>query len=120
LEDYRLDMTAIARIYEQMFELYKDAPVLLQEPLMAHMGAFDSLRKGKTRRFRRELKKARAQFAEALKRQRGVEELLDSMEDDTSAPDKRFAPYLQVVERVDEDLRQLDPKLDEVLDKAAK
>jgi hypothetical protein len=120
LEDYRLDAAAIARIYAQVFELYKDAPVLLQDPLMAHMVAFDSLRNGKIRRFKRELRKARKQFAEALERQRGVEALLDGMEEDATTPDERFAPYLEVIDRTDKDLRQLDPKLDELLDKTSK
>jgi hypothetical protein len=120
LEDYRLDAEAISRIYAQVFELYKDAPVLLQEPLAAHMTAFDSLRKGKIRRFRKELKRARKQFAEALEKQRAVEALLDSMEEDATAPDERFAPYLEVIDKNDADVRQLDPKLGELLDKTGR
>jgi hypothetical protein len=118
LDEYRLDQAAVARIYGQIFEVQKDAPILLRDAVGGYMQAFESLRNGKVRRFRSQIRRAREDLSAAVEKQRAVEKLLDDIQEGYTTDAERFAPYLDAVERTDKDIRQLDPKIHELLDKA--
>jgi len=120
MDDYRIDRQAIGRIRDQVFELSKDAPWLLHDPLYAYMAALDLLGKGKVRAFQRAMRRARTDFEDAVKRERKIEALLDQIEEDYTSPAERFELYFDAVQRTDEDIRQLDPKVQKLLDQAGK
>lgn len=120
MEDYRIDRQAIGRMHDQIFELSKDAPWLLHEPLYAYMSALELLGKGKVRAFQKAMRRARNDFDQAVEKQRAVEALLDQIEDDYASPKERFEMYFDTVQRTDADIRALDPKVQELLDNASK
>jgi len=55
-----------------------------------------------------------------VKRERKIEALLDQIEEDYTSPAERFELYFDAVQRTDEDIRQLDPKVQKLLDQAGK
>lgn len=120
LPDHRLDRAGIADIYAKVYELSKDAPLLLRDPLYAYMNALDQLGKGNKRAFRKAMQLARADFKQATRRQTAIETMLDQFQETYAPAEDRFDIYFDTVGRADRDLRALDPKLHEVLDQASR
>ncbi|MDX9981508.1 MAG: hypothetical protein RBU25_15910 [Lentisphaeria bacterium] len=120
LPDHPLDRAGIADIYAKVYELSKDAPWLLHEPLYAYMSALDQLGKGNKRAFKKAMQRARADFEQATRRQIAIEALLDQLQESYDPPDDRLDIYFDTVGRTDRDLRALDPKLHDVLDQASR
>lgn len=116
LDAYRLDKDALRNLQADIFELLKDAPALMQEPLSEYMKAFETLAQGKTWRFRREVRKAHEHMKESARRERQLEQYLDTVEQEVVPPDTRFAEYLDVIETYDERRRGLAPELHRYLD----
>ncbi len=116
LQAYRLDKEAVGALQSGLFEIIKDAPLLLRNPLAAYMPAFQALAEGKVWRFKRRLKKARKAFHKALARQQTVEAYLDALESDMSPMPERFAVYTRISRRHARLERALDPDLFDYLD----
>ncbi|MBN2448972.1 MAG: hypothetical protein JXR77_01200 [Lentisphaeria bacterium] len=112
----RLRREVLGFLERDFYELLKDAPEGLQGPLADYIAACQEMGKGHTRTARRLLAKARRTFAEALARQRRLEELLDEVEYRYVPAERRLGLYLDVVrERLAEE-RRFDPQLSAFLD----
>jgi hypothetical protein len=116
LEAYRVDKDALRNLQAEIFELLKDAPALMQEPLSEYMKAFETLAQGRTRRFKREVRRAHQHMQDAARRERQLEQYLDTVEQQVVPPDTRFAEYLDVIDTYDERRRSLAPDLHRYLD----
>ena len=116
LDAYRLDKQALRNVQADLFELLKDSPALLQEPLGRYMEAFEALAEGKIWRFKRRLRKAHTEFDERARRQSRVEDALDATEQQAIPADRRFGDYLDVIEQYKQRQRRLDPELHRYLD----
>ena len=116
LKSYALDREALQAKLHNLFELVKDAPVLLQEPLADYIDAFQALERGRTFTFKRRLRKARKRFRKAMTRQRAVEACLDHWDRKARLPAQQFTLYRDAVRRAQERQRALAPELYRYLD----
>ena len=110
------DKEAVGRLQHDMFELLKDAPLLLQAPMSLYCDACNELASGRQRPARNGMRKARKQFDEALVRQRRVDAYLDDEERRYVPAERRFALPLDVVGRTARADRSLAPELQRYLD----
>ena len=83
--------------------------MLLQPALSLYMQALLELDKGKTRRFRRRVAKARQALGAALQRQREVELFMEDWAEEHAPLELQFGPYLEAVRRHEERVRALAP-----------
>jgi len=116
LERLRHDPEAQNRLLRDFFELVKDAPYLLQQPVAQYADACRTLGSGHQRTVRNALRKARQAFAAALERQRQLDAYLDEQERRFVPAEKRFALPLDVVRRYSQSERDLAPDLHRYLD----
>jgi len=116
LESYHLDSTAAVNVQRDLYELLKDAPGLLHDPLLGYINAFQALAEGKARSFKRKLKRARKTFAEATGQQRALEAFLDRVERRSTSIESQFDLYLHVVRNHARRRRSADPALHAYLD----
>lgn len=126
LEALRRDTDAMGTLQRDLFELIKDAPFLLQAPIA---GYADACRKvpprgdidsRAVRNARSAMRKAREAVADALARQRQLEEYLDEQERRHVPAGRRLGLFLDVVSRYRQADRELAPDLHAYLDSMAR
>ncbi len=110
------DAEARHRLLREFFELVKDAPMLLQQPLAQYADACQDLGSSRQRSVRSAMRKARAGVEAALARQRLLDAWLDEQERRFIPAEKRFALPLDVVRRAAQAERDWDPALHRRLD----
>jgi len=110
------DAEARHRLLREFFELVKDAPMLLQQPLAQYADACQALGTSRQRSVRSAMRKARAGVDAALARQRLLDAWLDEQERRFIPAEKRFALPLDVVRRAVQAERDWDPALHRRLD----
>lgn len=113
------DAEARHRLLREFFELVKDAPMLLQQPLAQYADACQSLGSSRQRSVRNAMRKARQGVEAALARQRLLDAWLDEQERRFIPAEKRFALPLDVVRRAAQAERDWDPALHRRLDEPA-
>lgn len=116
LKSYQLDRAAVRKLEHDCYELMKDAPPLLQKSLLDYVAAFQAFGDGSVHAFTRKLRRARKDFAEALKRQQAIEAYLESLEAEATPATDRFGLYLDAARRNERRCRDLDPMLHTYLD----
>lgn len=116
LEALRHDPEALRQLQREFFELVKDAPWLLQEPVARYADACRALGTDRLRTTRKNLRKARHDVVAALDRQRRVDAYLDEQERRFIPAERRFALPLDVVRRYSQAGRELAPDLHRYLD----
>ncbi len=108
---YHLSPEAIVRKERELFELFKEAPLLLQPPLNSYLAAFQGHRRGdRWNRFASQLELADRQLATAVHRHRGSLTLLDQAESTHLDPLARLAPLLAIAAEHQAARHALDPE----------
>lgn len=116
LKNYAKDTALMKGILYRCFELSKDAPEWLKDPILQYFHAFELLEKGKMFTFKRRLRQARKAFHAALARQKKLIEYVDSQELHYAGVEKILGPHLSVIRRSRDRCRRLDWRLYEYLD----
>lgn len=116
LESYNLDKAAARRKERQLYQLMKDAPFLLRDPILDYVAAFQILARGKDRQFFSELREARENFKSACVRQKKVAAYLEYVESRETPLERKYALYLYAFRRSESDRRALDSDLYQYLD----
>lgn len=119
LESYELDTASARRKERQFYELMKDSPFLLREPILDYVAAFQILARGKDRQFLRRLRDAREHFESACVRQNKVAAYLEHVESRKMSLERRYALYLYAFRRSESDRRALDADLYQYLGELA-
>ncbi|MCK5803297.1 MAG: hypothetical protein KAI66_10710 [Lentisphaeria bacterium] len=117
LKAYKGDPLGARKLQYEFYEVMKDAPRLMRPPILAYVKAFQKLEQGKLWRFKRAVRRARKELAEALEKQMALDDFLDRVEGETESGKQRFGAYTAVVRRFDRERRDLDPNLELYLDK---
>ena len=116
-KDYKLDREGLGRLYRALFDIFRDAPVLLQPSINLRMQAVEALMAGRQRAFRHLYGEARKEYDQATVRQRQLEEVLDKLESESTEKDRALSFALQpLVEASSLQRRNLDPELQQYLD----
>ena len=116
LKTKQLDRAAVKRLERDFYELMKDAPGLLQDPLLEYVKSLQLLEKARGSSFRRRLRRARKAYAKAAKRQQTVEAYLDQLELEALPLTQRLSLYLECMRGNEARRRSLDPALHSYLD----
>jgi len=115
--DARLDDASLAAKEERIFELLKDAPLILQRPLANYMGALQARKDGTSwKRFLDLLEKADADLQEGLRRYEGTLTTLDALERQYDRKTVSLMPFLDIVHDSAVAAQELAPETDKVLE----
>jgi len=117
LKDYQFTPAALRAAERDLFEVSKDAPLLLRPSLVAYMQAFAAFRQSANRRrFREDLKEARVLLNWAVGQQRAMATYLDDIGRQVVPAAGRFRLYLQALEDRRAAQRRLAPAIHAYLD----
>jgi len=120
LEALQRDPAALAELQRQLFELIKDAPVLVQLPVSRYAEACREAAAESQRAARNALRKARRDVEAALDRQNRLVEYLDAQERRYVPAERRLALPLEVVQRYARSNHDLVPDLGRYLDRVSR
>ena len=96
LSDYKTDTAAMTRLQNELLLLRRDAPPLLQAPLDTFVRSVEVLKSGRTAHFVALIKQGRKEFAEAVARQKQIEDLL---KDADASGNSEIQEILDIVDR---------------------
>lgn len=99
LKDYHSDQQGLLRLERRFNDLRLASPYLLRDALEAYAHAISWLRNGNVSRFRDTIRQARAQFRQALDKQRRLQALMDDFEARNTPTWHRFDPFLSIIRR---------------------
>ena len=116
LKSGAIDEEVLVTLEYQFYELLKDSPTLLQEPLIEYVKAVQMLAQRKFFSGKRRLAQARRAFERAFARQRDIETAMDKWEGHLLSSEQQFPLYLETIRRNRARRAALDPQLQQCLD----